>query len=428
MLAGRDSLVVLPTGGGKSLCFQAPALASEGLARGRVAADLADEGSGRHAGRQRRVGGLLQQLAAVGAEVRGRARRARGPVSTALRRARAAGRRRRRWFPQPAVVAAGQLHRGRRGALHQPVGPRLPARVSPARRGCASAGRRSACTPTPRPRPRACGATSSRSSGCAIPRSWSARSIGPNLVYRVLARSQLQGADPRRARAPPRSGRHHLLLVAQGSRRAGAVAAGHRLARAAVSRGHGGRRSPSQPGCVPERRDRPDRRDGRVRDGHRSVGRALRDPRRRAAIARALSAGIGPCRPRRARGRVRADCVGRRFPEVADDAREERRAVRRAARPAARHRALRGERRLPPQAAGRVISARRSPRTTAARATTASASSSRSRMRSRSRARSCRASRASASASARRTSPTCCAAATASRCGRAAITSCRCSA
>jgi ATP-dependent DNA helicase RecQ len=32
ILAGRDSLVVLPTGGGKSLCFQAPALIREGLA------------------------------------------------------------------------------------------------------------------------------------------------------------------------------------------------------------------------------------------------------------------------------------------------------------------------------------------------------------------------------------------------------------
>jgi ATP-dependent DNA helicase RecQ len=32
VLAGRDSLLVLPTGGGKSLCFQAPAIASDGLA------------------------------------------------------------------------------------------------------------------------------------------------------------------------------------------------------------------------------------------------------------------------------------------------------------------------------------------------------------------------------------------------------------
>ena len=31
VLAGRDSVVVLPTGGGKSLCFQAPAAARDGL-------------------------------------------------------------------------------------------------------------------------------------------------------------------------------------------------------------------------------------------------------------------------------------------------------------------------------------------------------------------------------------------------------------
>ncbi|HEX6324201.1 MAG TPA: DEAD/DEAH box helicase, partial [Vicinamibacterales bacterium] len=32
VLAERDSIVVLPTGGGKSLCFQAPALVRDGLA------------------------------------------------------------------------------------------------------------------------------------------------------------------------------------------------------------------------------------------------------------------------------------------------------------------------------------------------------------------------------------------------------------
>ena len=32
ILGDRDSLVVMPTGGGKSLCFQAPALIKDGLA------------------------------------------------------------------------------------------------------------------------------------------------------------------------------------------------------------------------------------------------------------------------------------------------------------------------------------------------------------------------------------------------------------
>ena len=71
-----------------------------------------------------------------------------------------------------------QLHRRRRSALHQPLGPRLPPRVPAARARCAQRFPAPASTPSPPPPPAACGATSSRSSACAIRSSSSARSTG----------------------------------------------------------------------------------------------------------------------------------------------------------------------------------------------------------------------------------------------------------
>ena len=102
---------------------------------GRVAAHLADEGPGRHPGRQRRLGRLLQQRAVVRAEAGGDGRGARGPLPPALRLARAAGRRGRRRVPRPGRLGrrAGAVRGHRRGPLHQPVGPRLPAGLPPAR-------------------------------------------------------------------------------------------------------------------------------------------------------------------------------------------------------------------------------------------------------------------------------------------------------
>ena len=177
----------------------------------------------------------------------------------------------------------------------------------------------------------------------------------PNLVYRVLARSSLKTQildvlERHRGQAGIIycTSRKEVEALAQWLQDTGWRARPYHA-------GLAGRGTPSQPGRVPQRRHRSDRRHRGVRHGHRSIRCAIRDSRRRAAIARALSAGIRPCRSRRSRSRMRADCLRRGLPEVAHDAREKRRAVGGAARPVARHGALCRQRRLPSQAAGRVF-------------------------------------------------------------------------
>ena len=296
---------------------------------GGVAAHLADEGPGGHAGRQRRARRALQQLARRRREGGGDARARRAALPAALRLAGAARRRRRRRLPGAARRVRRALHRRGRGPLHQPVGPRLPPRIPAAGAAARPAARRVDArlhghrhgAGAPRHRLAAGAARSHRAGGLVRP-------AQPGLPR--AATGLAEGAAPRRDRAARERGGHHLLLVAARGGRAGGVALGLGHAGAALPRRAVGRGARLEPGCVPERARRSHRGHRGLRHGHRPVQRALRGARRGAAVARALPAGVGPRGPRRARGGVRARELGGRLRALEDDARAERRAHRRA--------------------------------------------------------------------------------------------------
>ena len=255
VLAGRNALAVLPTGGGKSLCYQIPSLMRPGL--GLVVSPLIALMTDQVAALQQsgvaaeRLDSNIEPRRArrhLAADRGGRA----GPALRLARRPDAAV------DAGAAVAAAAGADRHRRGALRQPVGPRFPARVPHA--GPAGRAVPRACRGWPSPPPPTPARARTSAPSCGSGRR--------GRVRRQLRAARAGAVGRAQARQGPRA------RAGAGGRAAGALGRG--LCRLARRRGPSWPRSLSRRGRPGARLSRRPRQGRCARRGWSSSSRPTR--------------------------------------------------------------------------------------------------------------------------------------------------------
>ena len=301
LLEGRDTFVIMPTGGGKSLCYQLPALMSGGTAiviSPLIALMKNQVDAMRNFSENDSIAHFLNSSLTKSAVDQVKSDVAAGRTKLL--------------YVAPESLTERRKHRisqiryhlflcRRRGALHLGMGTRFPAGIPPytpnnkrdrsasrdsPHRHCHAEG---AARHTEEPRHDRCGSVQV----VVQPRQPLLRDSPKDGQHRPRHHTFHQAA--------PRQVGHNLLPLPQESRGARRAAEGEQYTSPPLPRRHGPGHTFGQSGCIPARTGRRDSGHHSLRYGYRQTRRALRNSLRHAEVARRILPGDRPQRPRRRR-------------------------------------------------------------------------------------------------------------------------------